>query len=649
MKKFLPYKLQLLFAGIIISMQLNAQLTIVAEDFTSKLDIGDTVTTFLDTTTMQINVGAPGSNNWDFSGLQVDEYFVSQSKNYASSPYFSQFPGAVYASNYSGTFAGAFSDSWVYNSVADTALITHGTGTYANAAGTEITTLVKFTPAWIEYKLPLSLGNSHSYSGTQTIHTTTAVPVFGSVTNTIDQTYTTRQTVDGYGVFTLPDGKKHEGLRILEFTDFNYNGTLSTQMVIRILAKTGESVQITPKAITDTTGLVAIENISWTSGSGVGVIANRPEPPSELVATALTDKINLLWTDNSDNENGFYIERAVNGGNFVRIDSTSANVTSYSDVDVFPGDVYVYRVFAYNDSGISTSTLTASVFITVTVLGPLNLTVDISQTSIGISWVDNATNESGFYIERWGAGTKSGADEFVVIDSVGTNVTTYTDENVEAGVDYIYRVRAYNEFAVSEYSNEIQAKIEIVINAPENLTAQVSEGKIDLGWNDNSDNEEKFYIERAANGGSFTVIDSTLSNVNSYSDNNALPGIEYTYRVRAFIIGILSDYTNQANARIIPTSNFDVGFTGKNMVLFQNFPNPFSNTTRIDFEIAKPENVEIDVFDVNGKITAKLVRAKLQQGKHSVLFDSDGMESGTYYYRLKTSQGIEIKRMQIVK
>jgi len=46
MKRFLPYKLQLLMAGIIISLQLNAQVTIVAEDFTSKLDIGDTVTTF---------------------------------------------------------------------------------------------------------------------------------------------------------------------------------------------------------------------------------------------------------------------------------------------------------------------------------------------------------------------------------------------------------------------------------------------------------------------------------------------------------------------------------------------------------------------------------------------------------------------------
>ena len=649
MKKFLPFKLQLLLAGIIISMQLSAQVTIVADDFTSKLGIGDTITTFLDTTTMQINVGAPGLNNWDFSGLQVDEYFTSESKNFASSPYSSQFPGAVYASNHSGVFAGAYSDTWVYNSVTANEMVTHGTGIYAEAAGTNVTTLIKFSPAWIQYKLPIVYGNTHSYSGTQTIHTTTVVPVYGSITNTINQTYTTRQRVDGYGVFTLPGGKKHEGLRILEFTDFNYNGTLSTQMVIRILAKTGETIQITPKAITDTTGLVAIENISWTSGSGAGVIANRPEPPSELVATALTNKIDLSWTDNSDNETGFYIERSVNGGNFVRIDSTSANVTSYSDADVVPGDVYVYRVFAYNDSGVSTSTLTASAFITVTVLGPLNLTVNISQTSIGISWVDNATNESGFYIERFGSGIKSGAEEFVVIDSVGANVTSYVDENVEPGIDYTYRVRAYNEFAVSDYSNEIQAKIEITVDDPQNLSATVNAETIDLLWTDNADNEEGFYIERSDAGGDFVVIDSTSSNVSSYNDSNVSAGVVYVYRVRAYLGETNSLYSTSEAVRIIPTSTVTLKAENQGYYLNQNYPNPFTSSTKITFEIPEREHVVLTVFGLDGKVVQQLLDAEMEKGTHSVDFSVENLKSGIYYFQLKTNEFMASKKMKLLK
>ena len=581
--------------------------------------------------------------------MDADEFFVSESKAHGTSPYSAEFPTAQYASNFEGTFAGASSNSWVYNSVYDTAMVTHGTGTKANAASSEITVIISFTPAWVQYSLPISYGNKHHYSGTQTIKTTAPIPGFGNFTNTITQGYTTRQHVDGYGVFTLPGGKQYEGIRILEYTEFNLNGEISKELAIRILSKTGESVHITPSNYSDSTGVVAIDEISWTSGDGSGELAKRPEPPTELIATAKTDKIELIWTDNSDNETGFYIERSTNGGGFVRIDSTLAGVTNYADMNVTPGDVYVYRTFAYNNSGVSTSTLTASASIVVTVTVPGNLTVNISQTSIGITWIDNSNNEIGFYIERKGSGTKSANDEFVVIDSVGANVTGYTDLNVEPGVEYTYRVRAYNEFALSEYSNEMMAKIEITVNAPLQLTANANSGKIDLGWNDNSDNEEKFYIERAANGGNFTLLDSVAANVITYSDGNATPGVEYSYRVRTSVSGVNSDYTNTTSSRIIPTSNFDFTAENNSLKLHQNFPNPFSGSTRIVFEIAEKGHVELSVFDSNGKQVGQLLNSKIEKGKYTVLFDSKGLENGIYFYQLKTSEGVAKSRMQIIK
>lgn len=649
MKKFLPFKLQIFVAGILLSLQLNAQISIVAEDFTSKLDIGDTITTFLDTTTTQINVGNIGQNTWDFSEIQVDEYFVSESKDYSSSPYEANFPGAQYASNYEGVFAGATSNSWVHNSVSANEMVTHGTGTFASAAGTNITTLIQFDPVWIQYKLPIDYGNTHTYSGTQTVKTTTTIPVYGDVVNTIVQGYTTRQRVDGYGVFTLPDGKQYEGLRILEFTDFDNNGSTSSQVVIRILAKTGENIQITPKNLTDTIGLIEIENISWTSGSGVGVIADRPEPPSDLSATALSDKIDLVWTDNSDNESGFYIERSVNGGSFIRVDSTSANVNSYSDVSVVSGDSYVYRVFAYNENGISTSSLVASASIVVTVNGPGNLTVNISQTSIGISWTDASNNELGFYIERFGSGTKSGAEEYVVIDSVAANVTSYIDSNVEPGVEYSYRVRAYNEYTFSDYSSIIQAKIEIAIASPQDLSATVNSEVIDLMWTDNSDNEDGFYIERADAGGDFVLIDSTSNNVNTYYDSGVTAGIVYVYRVRAYLNLAQSGYSNTAETRIIPTNIFDMEMDKKGFVLNQNYPNPFNFSTKIDFKIPKREHVRLTVFGIDGRVVRKLVDGDLEKGEHSFDFSSENLQSGVYLFRLKTDDFVATKKMKLIK
>ncbi len=77
-----------------------------------------------------------------------------------------------------------------------------------------------------------------------------------------------------------------------------------------------------------------------------------PEPPTALVAeTASAFEINLSWTDNSNDEYGFKIERTTYGGIFVRIDTVAANVTSYTDTELNSYTTYYYRLKAYNDAG----------------------------------------------------------------------------------------------------------------------------------------------------------------------------------------------------------------------------------------------------------------------------------------------------------
>ncbi len=81
-----------------------------------------------------------------------------------------------------------------------------------------------------------------------------------------------------------------------------------------------------------------------------------PAAPLGLTATAVsTNQINLSWTDNSTNENGFAIERAPdssgNPGTWAQIATASSNVTAYSDTGVSAGTNYWYRVRAYNAGG----------------------------------------------------------------------------------------------------------------------------------------------------------------------------------------------------------------------------------------------------------------------------------------------------------
>lgn len=85
-----------------------------------------------------------------------------------------------------------------------------------------------------------------------------------------------------------------------------------------------------------------------------------PAAPSNLTASANTTQVTLGWFDNSSNETGFSIERSVNGGQFSVLQSVGANVIGYVDSAVSAGNTYTYRVSAFNGSGTSSPSNTAS-------------------------------------------------------------------------------------------------------------------------------------------------------------------------------------------------------------------------------------------------------------------------------------------------
>jgi len=81
-------------------------------------------------------------------------------------------------------------------------------------------------------------------------------------------------------------------------------------------------------------------------------IPRTPIAPSDLVATAISStQIDLSWHDNSGDEQGFRIERSLDGFAFTEIATTSPNVTSFSDTTVSADTLYFYRVFAFNGFG----------------------------------------------------------------------------------------------------------------------------------------------------------------------------------------------------------------------------------------------------------------------------------------------------------
>jgi len=86
-----------------------------------------------------------------------------------------------------------------------------------------------------------------------------------------------------------------------------------------------------------------------------------------------------------------------------------------------------------------------------------------------------------------------------------------------------------------------------VPNSPAGLGAlAISDRRVDLAWEDRSDNEDGFTVERQGAESGFVEINTVSANVANYTDSADLqPNATYCYRVRAFNRDGVSDYSNQ--------------------------------------------------------------------------------------------------------
>lgn len=83
--------------------------------------------------------------------------------------------------------------------------------------------------------------------------------------------------------------------------------------------------------------------------------------------------------------------------------------------------------------------------------------------------------------------------------------------------------------------------------------------------------------------------------------------------------------------------------------LSQNYPNPFNPGTTITYELQKPSEVRLSVFDMLGREVSVLVNEKREPGSYAVKFDGRGLSSGVYFYRLHAGDFVSTKGMLILK
>ena len=120
-----------------------------------------------------------------------------------------------------------------------------------------------------------------------------------------------------------------------------------------------------------------------------------PSAPSNLEATAVSStQINLSWKDNSNNEEGFKIERAPYGTtNFSVIKNADPNTTSHQNTGLTAATCYIYRVMGYNSSGSSnySNTDTATTHLFTLTITPSNQKVTNESGSTNFTVTSNTS------------------------------------------------------------------------------------------------------------------------------------------------------------------------------------------------------------------------------------------------------------------
>jgi hypothetical protein len=80
------------------------------------------------------------------------------------------------------------------------------------------------------------------------------------------------------------------------------------------------------------------------------------------------------------------------------------------------------------------------------------------------------------------------------------------------------------------------------------------------------------------------------------------------------------------------------------------FPNPFNSTSRIEFSLERPSEVELSVFDIQGRLVRTLVSELRTTGNYTVLFDAGMLTSGVYFLRMqRDGQQAFVKRLHLIR
>ncbi len=361
-------------------------------------------------------------------------------------------------------------------------------------------------------------------------------------------------------------------------------------------------------------GRSAYSNIQYAKTLSV----EPPAAPSDLrIKTISSTQLELNWTDNSNDEDGFIIYRSVKDTTaWATIDTVPPNYTSYSDNQLEPSTKYYYRIGAFNKTGNSNYSNTASA---------------TTKGAVGMIWnFDNNTEGWNVAYDIAGFGWQEGGYIGGRIVGIDPYVYSNNDLNVNINTNKFIRIRMKNN------SNSTAAQIYFVTQSSP--------------------------IWGEANHRDFSIVANDTCYRDYVVDMSTVPSWKGT------LMQIRVDPTTNVTSGSFSIDFVEI-FSGETVVkndekeplyfqLYQNYPNPFNSETRIRFSIPVNGRVKIEIYNLAGQKVTNLLDENKSVGSYFVLWDGKNengkpVSSGVYFYRIEIKQNShslsQIKKMVLIK
>jgi hypothetical protein len=170
---------------------------------------------------------------------------------------------------------------------------------------------------------------------------------------------------------------------------------------------------------------------------------------------------------------------------------------------------------------------------------------------------------------------------------------------------------------------------------------------IQLEWETATEtNNSGFDIERRFENTSFEKIgfvagsgSTTVETHYSFTDENPLVGKNY-YRLKQIDFSGEFAYSDEIMVEVNRLADFQ---------LFQNFPNPFNPSTKVQFSVPQQSDVKITLHDMLGRELKLLFADKVDAGMQEFVVDAGNLASGVYLVRMITGTFNKTIKISLLK